>query len=80
MTAHTPAPNEDTPRQPQDQDAGRNDPAIDPDGNKEVGTGTQSDDADGNSYSPDIAPESEAERNRRLQQEETDADIDTDGG
>lgn len=80
MTAHTPAPNEDTPRQPQDQDTERNDPAIDPDGNKEVGTGAPSDEADGNSYSPDIEPESDAARKRRLEEEETDADIDTDGG
>lgn len=86
----TPAPNEDSPRQP-DPDGDRNDPAIDPDGNVATppADGDQGDDedeqtgvngdastAEGNTFSPDFEPEQDEDTFTKPK----DGDIDTDGG
>jgi hypothetical protein len=82
MSTQTPTPNEDTPRTPSDPAAGRNDPAIDPDGKLPEGSETTSgagdDKAKDNSFSPDFAPEPDPDKSKPG--DAKDADIDTDGG
>jgi hypothetical protein len=77
MTEQTPAPNDVERETSSSQNSAHDEAASGSKGR------TDSDDpttAEGNSFSPDIEPESEAERARRLENEETDADIDTAGG
>lgn len=77
MTEQTPAPN-DVERETSSSQNSTQDEAA-----SGAKSGNESNDpttAEGNSFSPDIEPESEAERARRLENEETDADIDTAGG
>jgi len=82
MSTQTPTPNEDSPRTPSDPAAGRNDPAIDPDGHlpegSETTTGAGDDKAKENAFSPDFAPEADPQKTKPGVAK--DADIDTDGG
>lgn len=82
MSTQTPTPNEDTPREPSTTDAGRNDPAIDPDGKlpdaTEAPGGADDSQAKDNAFSPDFAPEPDPDQHKPGVAK--DADIDTDGG
>ena len=83
MTTQTPAPNDDTPREPSPPSAGRNDYGIDPNGEQPIDPGAapaQGDDevAKDNAFSPDFAPEEDPEAQKSSVPK--DADIDTDGG
>jgi hypothetical protein len=77
MTEQTPAPN-DVERETSSSQNSTQDEAAS--GAKSGNDSNDPSTAEGNSFSPDIEPESEAERARRLENEETDADIDTAGG
>jgi hypothetical protein len=69
---------------PSDQEQGRNDPAIDPDGKPQGQPDTQfeqNQQSGGNTFTPDYEPEEKPEVQRNPQPTRgEDADIETDGG
>lgn len=95
MSTETPAPNDDTPRQPSDPAAGRNDIGIDPDGSAPVGGETAAP-AGGEPKDADTPAQPDADKakdnsyspdfapeqdpDKKDPGVAKDADIDTDGG
>lgn len=93
MTTPVSAPNDDVPREPEEPSKEeRNDWSVDNEGTAghppegvNGGEDTSASQApengsEDNSFTPAIDPESDEERAQRHDHEETDADIDTDGG